>query len=264
MTAPFFPDVEQILTILMGELPEGVYATDRADDPNPDNRSNSSSELRTQSQMLANLYANLETIYLDKFATTVTSTGIGSWEKDFFSAAQDQALGFATRQQNLIAKIRANGGISLPAIANVVHAILDPVGLTFDILPLSGQNNGTVYGAWILGLSELGLDTYLAQLDPLIGTGLGVGQTPLDCSLNYAAAGLTAEQLLEIQATAYTYEVRIYGTADANTLAVLDKQLTALEPARSTHIIRNNATPPTLTPPSYELWNTDFLYWWQT
>jgi hypothetical protein len=193
MTAPFFPDVEQILTILMGELPDGVFASDRADDPNPDNRSYTSSELRAHAQMLANLYSNLETIYLDKFVTTVTPTGLASWEKDFFASAQDGSLPYATRQQNLLAKVRANGGISLPAIASVISGILTPVGLTFGIFPWNGQYNGTTYGAWILGFSELGLDTYLAELDPLTGTGVGVGETPLDCSLNYAAAGITAD-----------------------------------------------------------------------
>lgn len=264
MSSQIFPDEEQILTILMGELPEGVYAADRANDPNPDKRSVSSSELRAHARLLAMLYSNLEIINEDKAITTVSPTGLSNWEKELFATAQDSSLDYMTRQQNLLAKRRASGGISLPAIRAVAAGILTPAGLTFAILPLNGQSNGTDTGAWILGVSSLGEDTYLAELDPLIGTGLGLGQTPLDCSLDYAAAGITAQQLAQIQATAYTYEVRIYGHADANTLAVLDSQLTALEPARSTHIIMNDATPPSTPPDSLvEGWNTNYLYWWQ-
>ena len=108
---------------------------------------------------------------------------------------------------------------------------------------MSGQvNENGDTGTWILGYSSLGQNTYLGTLDPLIGDRSGF--TPLDCSLDYAAAGITAGQLADIQKMAYSYEVRIYGNADAVTLALLDSDLTKYEPARSTHIILNNATPP--------------------
>jgi hypothetical protein len=228
----------------MSDLPEGVYAEDRADNADLSQRSYSSSELRAHAQVYATLYSNLEDIYLNKFISTIQPDGLADWEKELFATTQDATLPFTTRQQNLLAKIRANGGISLPAIRAVVAAILTPQGLAFDILPYNGQYNGTAYGAWILEESQLGYDTYLAAQDPLIGAMQNPGQVPLDCSLNYAAAGITQQQLIDIQMTAYTYEVDIYGNADANTLALLDSQLTALEPARSTHVIRNNVTPP--------------------
>lgn len=247
MTAPLFLNVEQILTILMQELPDGVYPTDRADDPDPEKRSNSSSELRAHSMVLADAYLNLQGIFQDKFLTTVTPGGIAGWNKQLFLTPQDNSQPFATLKANAIAKRRANQGISLPAISTLIHGILDPLGVTFQIIPWSGQFNGTQYGAWILGYSQLGLDTILAGEDPLLGTGLGAGQTPLDCSLNYAAAGLTAQDLANIQTTAYTYEVQIYGTVSAAVLAQLDTQLTQSEPARSTHVITNNAPGPTPT-----------------
>lgn len=244
MTLPVFPEVEDILTIIMGELPQGVYAQDRANDPDPDNRSYSSSELRAGAQMIANLYANLEDIWENKWISTVNPDGLSAWETELFGSPQNAALPFATRQANLLAKRRAQGSIALPAIAAIVSGLLQPLGLSFAILPYSGQYNGTEYGAWILGFSQLGMDTFLSLEDPLYGTGLGVGETPLDCSLNYAAAGLTAQDLANIQATAYTYEVQIYGNADANTLALMNTLLTEHEPARSTHIITNNASGP--------------------
>lgn len=242
MSQQFFPSTEELLDIVMAELPAGVYASDRADDPNPDKRSYTSAEVRAHMVMIADLYTNLFNIYRDKFVTTVTLEGLPSWEADYFSSAQDSSLPYATRQQNLLAKIRANGGISLPAIQSVVDGILTPKGLAFDILPYSGQTNGVLFGAWIFESSKLGADTFLALRDPLWGARTEGGLVPLDCNLDYAAAGLTAQDLLDIQFTAYAYEVRIFGNADALTLSLLDRQLTALEPARSTHIIRNNST----------------------
>lgn len=240
----FFLNVDQILDLFFGELPDGVYADDRANDPDPDNRSYSSSELLAMSTLLAGMYDNLDDIYQNKFVSTIQPDGLNAWEVDYFAAVQDSLLPFNVRQANLLAAVRAVGSIALPAIQNLVAGILAPFGLSFAILPYCGQSNGTTQGAWVLGLSQLGLDTFLALEDPLIGTGLGVGETPLDCNLNYAAAGLTAQDLANIQATAYTYEVLIYGNANADTLATLDRVLTQKEPARSTHIITNNASGP--------------------
>lgn len=242
MSAPIFLNVDQFLSILMDELPFGVYPTDLANDPDPDKRSNSSSELRAHAQLLSELSANLQTIYQDKFASTVTPGGIGFWEKNEFRDAQNSALSFDARKARLLAKIRAVAGINLPAIRADVAAILDPLGIAFDILAYSGQSNGSFPGSWVMNISPLGLSTYLAGLDPLEGA--KVGFTALDCNLDYAAAGLTAQDLLDIQATAYTYAVMVYGTLDAATLATLDTMLTELEPARSTHLIFNNAPLP--------------------
>lgn len=256
----FFLSVEQVLSILMDETPDKLYPKDRADNPDKTKNSYSSSELRAQAQLIANLYDNLALIDNDKALTTVSPSGLAYWEKQLFSAIQSSSLTYAQRQANLISKYRSSGGISLPAIRSVVAAILDPLGLPFAILPYSGQNNGTLQGAWVLEISTLEDDTWLAEMDPELGTGLGAGLIPLDCSLNYAAAGITSGQLLEIQKTAYAYEVQIYGVADAQTLALLDARLTALEPARSTHVIRNNVS---LTPnPTQEGWSNSFLYWW--
>lgn len=240
----FFPNIEQILDVLFAELPDGVYPVDRADDPDPNKRSNSSAEIRAHAQVYANLYANMQVVNADKFISTVTPDGLARWEIDLFAAVQDGSLGYAVRQANLFSAIRATGSISLPAIQAIVGGLLTPLGLPFLIVPWNGVQTGPNQNAWILELSALGLDTFLSLEDPILGTGLGLGLTPLDCNLDYAAAGLTAQDLANIQATAYTYEVQIYGNAPANVLALLDARLTAKEPARSAHIIRNNATPP--------------------
>lgn len=244
---PLFLTDEQLLDLLLAELPDGVYAQDRANAPNPAHNSYSSSEMRATATILAGVYTSAQQVFSNYFITTLAEDGLGQWETDYFGGVQDASIGFLARQQNLFAKFRATGGLSMPYITSVVSGILDPVGLPFAILALSGQvNTNGDTGTWILGYSSLGQDTYLGDLDPLIGE--RIGYTPLDCSLDYAAAGITADQLLQIQNQAYAYEVRIYGNADATTLSLLEKTLTKLEPARSTHYIFNNSTPP--TPPS--------------
>lgn len=236
MTQQIFPNVEELLTLLMDEMPEGVYAEDRADHPNPSNRSFSSAEIRAHAQMIADAYANLKNINKDKFLTTVTTGGVGSWEKDLFKTAQDSNQTFEVRKANLIAKFRASGGINTSAIEDIVDSILTPVGLTFQISTWGCLGKGD--GAWVLDESALDVSTYLSLIDPLLGA--RPDMVPLDCDLDYAAAGLTLQEMQDIQRTAYTYEVRIFGTADSTTLAQLDQALTQFEPARSTHEIRNN------------------------
>lgn len=222
------------MNLLLSELPDGVYAIDRADNPDKDKRSYSSSELRAHAQMLADLYSNLEDINSDKFATTVTPEGLAAWERQLFQTAVDGSLTYAERQTRILTKLRASGGISYPFIRAIVAAILDPIPIDFEIVTYCGFNGG----AWILDVSPLDEDTYLSAMDPLLGARRDLDA--LDCNLDYAAAGLTAQDLIDIQTTAYTYEVRILGIADAATLAQLEQQLTQLEPARSTHVIYND------------------------
>lgn len=243
----YFLNEDEILVLLMAELPEGVYAQDLANNIDPSKNSYSSAELRAHANLYDGIYETAEDVYNNFFITTLQPDGVGQWEVDYFGAIQDASQGFAARKANLTAKFRATGGLSLPYINSLISGLLTPLGLTWAILPLSGQvNENGDTGAWILGYSSLGQNTYLGGLDPIIGEMMDF--TPLDCSLNYAAAGITADQLAEIQTTAYQYEVRIYGNASSATLTALDNLLKKFEPARSDHVIMNNATPP--VPPS--------------
>lgn len=227
----------------MAELPASVFPEDRADDPDPAKRSYSSAELRAHAMLLAWVYQNLEDVAADKSISTATATGLVNFEKEYFADAQDTSLTLAQRRQNLLAKYRSSGGISLQAITSIVDGILTPQGLSFAIIPWSGQNNGAFDGAWHLDQTPLGYGSYLSLRDPIYGEQKNQGDVGLDCSLNYQAANITQQDLLDIQQTAYTFEVAIYGNASAQTLSMLDAQLTMFEPARSTHFIRNNATP---------------------
>jgi hypothetical protein len=231
---PRFPTLEELFDLFVSELPPEMFAQDRADSTDPTQRSISSSDIRAQMTLTSNAYLNLLNIYSDKFISTLTTSGIIKWEKLLFAAAQDSTQTTDVRIANLLTQYRATGGINYVAIYNVVQAILGPSGLSFALVAWSGYNNG----AWQLEIAGLDVGTYLSTIDPLLG--VQSGYAPLDCSLNYAAANLTLQQAQDIQIVAYTYEVRIFGIADAGTLARLDNQLTKSEPARSTHIIMND------------------------
>lgn len=238
MSQPIFLNITEVMQILLGELPQGVYASDFADLPNVNMRSYSSSEIRAHAQVYANIYSNLQDIYQNKFLSTVQPSAIGSWEKDLFVQVIDSSTPFETRKQNALTKYRATGGISYIYIYNLIFSILQPLGLDFTLATFCGMP----MGAWHLDVSPLDRDTFLAEQDPILGAVQTF--TPLDCSLDYAAAGLTLAQFRSIQATAYTYAVYIYGNADAMTLSTLDQVLTQAEPGGSTHIIINNSPLP--------------------
>lgn len=244
MSEQLFPSVDQVMEVLMGELPKDVYATDRADDPDPNKRSVSSSEIRAHAQTYADIYANLKLVNNAKRISTLTAddlSSVGFWEKMLFATAQSSGQPFATRQANLFAKYRAQGGLSFPYINGLIASILTPLGLAFQQSTMCNPMGGT---SWILDVSALEVDTILNFADPLLGAGRGPGITPLDCSLDYAAAGISAQTLADIQATAYTYYVFIYGNASAATLSQLDQLLTQSEKGGSTHVIINNAPLP--------------------
>ena len=246
MSAAIFLTTNEFLEILISELPEGLYATDFANDDDVSRRSVSSSELRAHASLLGTLSTNLATIYNDKFLSTVTADGIGRYEQDYFSSAQDASMSFALRVQNVISKLRANGGISLPAMTAIVSGVLG--GIDFDLLPYSGQAG---IGAWVFEGSALDVGTWLSDIDPIMGARTENGLVPLDCSLDYTDEGLTADDLARIQAVAYTYEIRIYSTVSDATISLLDRTLTLLEPAFATHIIRNGQMRPNLINADY-------------
>lgn len=189
MAQPIFPGIEDIMTILLGEMPAGPYAQDRADNPNTMLRSISSSEIRAHAQVFANLYANLQDIDQNKFLTTVNPDEIGNWEQELFTTVVDTSQSFATRQQNALSKYRARGGLSYPYIYSIISSVLTPLGLTFDLVTYNCFNSGTD-GVWILDMSLLDVGTYLGLDDPLTGA---VQNSPyiLDCNAIINVTGTT-------------------------------------------------------------------------
>lgn len=256
---PTFLARPQLYRILQRELPSDVYA-----DGSP-SAFFSTADMDSVAQVIADSYSNLHTIYLDEFPTT-TEARISDWELKVLGAVGNALFDLDTRKANVLARLREQRGISVP----IIESKLDPVFAIADIidenatvvvpswlLEVNGylevddyiafrdppsSEGGLTYqlvewchspGAWILDVSELEVSTYLSFKDPLYSTGI-------TCALNYAALGLTAQDLADIQATAYTYEIRIIGTAGTNFLNYLDALLDRIEPARSTHFIYNN------------------------
>lgn len=244
MAAPILPSVEQLVDLFMAELPEGMFALDRADallvdgvTPDPSRISVSSADIRAQMTLLAVAYANLTLIYFNKFAQNATDDTIGRWEKQVFGVLQDSSQPLSVRVANVVAQISSNAGISGPAIETLLTPLFANASLAFSVAPWNGTGGE---GGWILGQTALGAETYVNKIDP----NLPSANAPLTNALDYAASGLTLAQLQDIQAVAYTYDVRIYGNADSTFLAKLDVLLTRIEPARSAHNVLNNCPLP--------------------
>lgn len=227
---PKFLDTEKVLSTLLSENPDGLYPIDRADNADPTKRSNASGEYRSWAMMLDAVYTNLENIYFNKFISTADLGGIARFEKDFFPIPQDATQTLEQRRANLLAQFRKQGSISFAGINAIIDAILTTLGFAYELQPYCGHNGG----GWIMDVSKIDVDTILAPMDPLEGA---IVTDPLTCSLDYAGAGITEEQLDDIQETAYTYAVRIFGVPDNATLNKLDYFLTIFEPARSTHFV---------------------------
>jgi hypothetical protein len=228
-----FGDLEKLVDLFLAELPEGMFAEDRADHPDPSKRSISSSDIRAQMKLLADAYVNMARIYDDKFPHLIGLEAARRWEKMVFPDPVDASRPLNERITDITTKLRLIGGISFLTIQSLVDTILGAEGLDYEIVNWSGLNGG----AWLFEESLLDVDTYLTLTDPILGKQVG---QELDCDLDYQAAGLTLDQLIGIQRTAYTYEVRIKGNATLAVIARLDRELTKFEPARSTHIITNN------------------------
>lgn len=222
---PTYPTEDQAFSIIQGEMPDGVYSPDLALNADTSKNAWTSAEVRTWAKLFKDAYDSLLAIYNNKFVTLADHSGIENWEKVLFASPVDATLSWDDRRTNLLTQLRYLGGINFAAINNVVAGILTPLGLPYNIYTLNGARPGS---AWIMDISLLGVDTYLVGMDPIRGA---IRSAPLDCSLDYAAAGLTLAQLHAIQATAYTYVVKITGTASDATMAKLDAALTIFEGA---------------------------------
>jgi hypothetical protein len=247
---PTFPTENQLFGVLQGELPPGLYSDDTANNENPANNAWTSSEVRAWALLFVDLYSSLLAIWNNKFVTLADASGIQRWEIMLFGAPQSATLTLTQRRNALLAQLQYQGGINYAIIYAATYALLNPLGFAFGIQTYNGARPGS---SWILNSSLLGLDTYLAPCDPIKGT----GGTPLNCSLDYEAAGITTAQLASIQSTAYTYVVKITGTATDATIAQLNTLLTKFEGASRTHQVVNNFQGPYLDSIDGGCWDTD-------
>lgn len=225
---PHFPTQDEVYRVLQRELPTNVYPD------GPASAYYSTADMYATAQVAATAYGNLSRVY-DNYFPAYTIESINDWFTTVFGSTAVPLPTLAQQQQQILTKLQNKRGITLSDMKAVVISVIGS-GILFDIITWNGSNNGQ--GAWILGESLLGLNTFLAFANPLIATGSGL------CSADPATYGLTQAQWLAIRQQAYTYEVRIYGyTLTAGQYTQLDQSLSREEPARSGHVITSGLDP---------------------
>lgn len=225
-----FLEVNEIYRLMQKELPEGVY---------PDGAPSafySTASIYAKSQLFSEAYENIETVYNNYFPQTADEKQ-ADWEIKVFGTTLDGSLNLAARRQRVIAKIRARPGITKQDMINVVKGV---IGEDKDVAIGEWNCDG---GSWLIGVSELGVDTILSGANLSSITSFLYPGIDL-CDINPADYGLTDEQWQEMRTSAYTYSVLIYSytMTDAEREEV-DELLSIAEPARSAHVIYDGLDP---------------------
>ena len=216
---PTFLSQEQIYRMLQRELPEGTYPD------GPASAFYSTADSDATAKVIAGVYDNLSRIYENMWPETADEQ-LSDWEIKVFGRNLSASLTLAQRRALVIAKIRSQSGISKADISALVSTIIGSDKI-FEIIEW-----GFGDGAWVLGESQLGINTFLAGPSRFRATG------PDLCSADPADYGMTSDDWLDMRSDAYTYEVRIYtATLSEEVYLALDVALSDSEPARSQHVI---------------------------
>lgn len=221
-----FLSQNDVYRMLQRELPEDVY---------PDGAASafySTSDMGAVAGVVADAYANAQTIHSNYWPQSAVDR-LADWEITAFGYNLDASLSVAQRQSQVTEQIRTRKGIRKSDMLGIVLGILGS-GVEVEII---GWGDKT--GAWVLGESELGSSTFLGGSIPRNSVyGANVWQ------LGWAHFGITEAQWRQLQADAYTYEVRIYGyTLTAKQRKQIDQALSIFEAARDQHIITDGLDP---------------------
>lgn len=180
---------------------------------------------------IADAYGSLQTIYTEYSPISASAT-LPDHEMAYFGYNLDASLTINQRRTRLLAKVRARPRTTPADMLNVVYTVLDPSVLVEIVEWGNGQ------AGWMLDVSELEISTILNGFDQVQRTG------PNLCQLGPSDYGLSPSDFANMQAEAYTYEVRIYGyTLTSVQRAQIDTALNAAEPARSQHLIVDGLNP---------------------
>lgn len=221
---PIFIEREQLYRLLQRELPEAVY---------PDGAPSgfySTADMDSVAKALASSYESLERIY-DNYFPQHADENLEKWEFALFGLPGDMSLGLAERRERVIAKLRAQRGLTVAEMIDVVKEI---IGEDKEV-EIAEWNCMT--GGWSLDESQLDIETVLNAYHLLDATGDLAG-----CS-DGSDFGIDPEVYKEMRAQAYTYEVRIYNyTLTSDERTAIDEALTKAEPARSDHEITDGLT----------------------
>lgn len=237
-----FLTTEQLYRLIQRELPEGVYPD------GPASAFYSTALANSKAQALASVYTNLQSIYNNYFPQ-LTDDRIADWEIKVFGEVADSTLSLADRRARILAKLRHQPSIALWEILTLAASYV-PQGTYVQVVEWCHGDGGP----WILGKSKLSVDTNLGfgnktilseTGDDLcvfaISDGWRFGTSKLG-STTKLSGKYSSQTITAVQSRAYTYEIRIFSyTITGNDFLKFGRDVTAFEPARSAHVIKQNA-----------------------
>lgn len=222
--------------LIQRELPEGAY---------PDGSPSgffSTASVYAKAKVLETAYGNLSRIYGNMFPQSADEK-ITDWEIKAFGYELPDGMALIDRQNAVVNKLRQHPGINRQSIEDIVRTNIG-ADKTFIVIDWNCDDNDAINGTgvWVLGESQLGIDTFLGGARMLDVTPL-IFPTGNFC-INDPIFGKTDDEWAAMQEQAYTYEIRIYGyTLTADERTSLGTALTRGEPARSQHVITDGLDP---------------------
>lgn len=232
---------QELYRVLQRELPENAY---------PDGAPSayfSTADSDATAEVAATAYGNLERIYENYFPQTADEK-ISDWiDKMFVGVSFDDSVTLQDKRDRVIAKVRKRPTIALWEVLKIV-ASYAPEGKYVQVSENCGAS-----GNWELGVSMLGVTTILGynhKFEDLNvssddwcafiadrGWVLGVSELGIDTEL----ADPDYLSVIEPQLKAFGYEVRMFDFAVTGTsYDQLLRNLNETEPARSVHQVRQN------------------------
>lgn len=227
--------------MLQRESPEGVYAD------GPPSAFFTTASMDAKAKTLETAYSNLSRIYENYFPQSADER-IDDWLVKMFGTTLGN-LTLDEKRAKVIAKIRAQPRINLWEILTLVAGYL-PEGKYVQIIEYCNQ----AQSSWVLDESQLGLNTifdlpikfadlgvpsdqwckYVSSLQWRLGEGQLGTQTALAPETLYV-------DVTNVQKQAFIYEIRIFETALVGAdLQSMEREVVKAEPARSSHITRQN------------------------
>lgn len=223
---PVFLTRDLVYRMLQRELPEDCY---------PDGAPSaffSTAENDAVADVAATAYGNLERIY-DNYWPQSADESMASWEVKVFGKQLPATLTLDVRRDRVITKIQSKNGLTKDDMINIVKGIIGSDKM------VAIAEWGCASGAWIIGVSQLGINTYLGGF-PSLRRFFG----PSLCEKTAADLGITQAELDSMRREAYTYQVNIYGyVPTSDELIEINEQLSIFEPARSQHVIVSGLDP---------------------
>lgn len=243
-----FLDRNTLYRVIQRELPPGAY---------PDGPATgffSTADSMATAICIESVYTAMSGTYNQMFPAS-SDYRIDDWCVAVFGQKFDATVSLLTKQQRVLAKLQKIGSLSNWALLTLALNYV-PSG-TFVRIFHQCANPGGGYG-WLLGTSLLGSSTYLASktgaqigIPASVLNNMAANWCPFISNLHWrlGADELGSETFLSpiayvdiaaFQAQAFQYQVQIFNAGNplsSETLADLNNDLSANEPARSGHVI---------------------------